>query len=336
MAIALWVAHAHLVEFFETSPILAITSAQMRSGKTRLLDCLELLVPHPFRAVMPSEAVTYTVLAQRPRPTLLLDEADAIFGPRTADRHEGLRAILNSGNRKGTPVPRVRIDGPSRTVEVFDVFGPKAIAAIGDLPATVADRSIPIRLKRRSGSQPVEKFRTRTAHVDTARFVMDWGAVTLVTDVPVPDELGDRAADSWEALIAIAEAAGGPWPGRARRAAIALHAEPEEVVPTDIRLLGDVREAFEGTDHLATEALLGRLHQLEGAPWSDWYGAPLTAKALSGLLANFGVHPTQRRLRGVKARGYFRSDLEHAFRRHLPDRETGTPGTAEATSGAGP
>jgi hypothetical protein len=29
--------------------------------------------------VLPSEAVTYTILAQRPRPTLLLDEADAIL-----------------------------------------------------------------------------------------------------------------------------------------------------------------------------------------------------------------------------------------------------------------
>ncbi len=88
VAIALWVAHAHIVERFDTSPILAVTSAEMRSGKTRVLDCLELLVPRPYRVVTPSEAVVYTVLSQRPRPTLLLDEADAIFGPRTAERYE--------------------------------------------------------------------------------------------------------------------------------------------------------------------------------------------------------------------------------------------------------
>jgi hypothetical protein len=72
VAISLWVAHSHLVEQFETSPILAVTSAGKRAGKTRLLDCLELLVPSPYRVVTPSEAVIYTVLAQRPRPTLLL------------------------------------------------------------------------------------------------------------------------------------------------------------------------------------------------------------------------------------------------------------------------
>ncbi len=91
-------------------------------------------MPRPFRVVIPSEAVVYTVLAQRPRPTMLLDEADAIFGPRTAEKYEGLRAILNAGNRQGTPVLRVKLEGKRREVEAFDVFGPKAIAGIGNLP----------------------------------------------------------------------------------------------------------------------------------------------------------------------------------------------------------
>src|SRR5687768_14212703 len=66
-AIALWIAHAQLVDRFETSPLLAVTSAEMRSGKTRVLEILELLVPNPYRVIMPSEAVVYTVLSQRPR-----------------------------------------------------------------------------------------------------------------------------------------------------------------------------------------------------------------------------------------------------------------------------
>jgi hypothetical protein len=68
-AIAAWVAHAHVIDRFETSPILAATSAEMRSGKTRVLDCVELLVPKPVRMVMPSEAVLYSVLGRRPRPS---------------------------------------------------------------------------------------------------------------------------------------------------------------------------------------------------------------------------------------------------------------------------
>jgi len=47
-AVALWVLHTHLVDAAETTPYLAITSAEKRSGKTRLLEVLELLVAEPL------------------------------------------------------------------------------------------------------------------------------------------------------------------------------------------------------------------------------------------------------------------------------------------------
>ena len=305
VAIALWVAHAHQVERFETSPILAVTSAEMRSGKTRTLDCLELLVPNPFRVVIPSEAVVYTVLSQRPRPTLLLDEADAIFGPRTAERYEGVRAVLNSGNRTGTPVLRVKMDGKRREVERFDVFGPKAIAGIGDLPATVADRSIPIRLKRRAPGEVVARFRRRPAEAEAAAIVLDAEAGTLGTvgtgagETTVPDELPDRAADSWEVLLAIADAAGGSWPVMGRLAAVALSGEEETPFSVGMRLLAGIRDVFGAVDHMSTHDLLHQLHSLDDAPWGDWYGSPLSARGLAKLLGPYRVLPIKRRVGGT-------------------------------------
>jgi len=340
-AVALWIAHAHLVEEFETSPLLAVTSAEMRSGKTRLLDCLELLVPHPFRVVIPSEAVVYTVLAQRPRRTMLLDEADAIFGPRTAERYEGLRAILNSGNRRGTPVLRVKLEGRRREVDSFDVFGPKAIAGIGDLPDTVSDRAIPVRLKRRAPGEVVAKFRRRTAEAEASRIVCAWPAGTLVTDVTVPDALPDRAADSWEPLLAIADAAGGTWPQRARSAAVALSGEEQQAASTGLRLLSDIREVFAGTDHLSTAELLSGLHDLEDAPWGEWYGKPLTARGLAKLLDPYRIGPRLRRLDGDRRRGYFRSEFTDVWERYVPAPALVTsvtsvpPGTDDAAAVTG-
>lgn len=335
-AVALWIAHAHLVEQFETSPLLAVTSAEMRSGKTRLLDCLELLVPHPFRVVIPSEAVVYTVLAQRPRRTMLLDEADAIFGPRTAERYEGLRAILNSGNRRGTPVLRVKLEGRRREVESFDVFGPKAIAGIGDLPDTVTDRSIPVRLKRRSPTEPVARFRRRVAEAEAS--AMGGTVVTHVT-VPVagtsvPDELPDRAADSWEPLLTIADAAGGSWPQRARAAAVALSGEEQQAASTGLRLLGDIREVFAGTDHLSTTELLSGLHDLDDAPWGEWYGKPLTARGLAKLLDPYRIGPHLRRLDGDRRRGYFRSEFIDVWERYVPAPAPVTPVTPVPAAGS--
>jgi hypothetical protein len=329
-AIALWIAHAHLVERFETSPILAVTSAELRSGKTRTLDVLELLVPSPRRMVLPSEAVTYTILAQRPRPTLLLDEADAIFGPRTAERYEGLRAILNSGNRQGTPVLRVKLEGRSRQVDEFDVFGPKAVAGIGDLPTTVADRAIPIRLRRRRPDEPVAKFRRRIAAAEAQSLILDWQAVQVAETAEVPDELPDRAADSWEPLLAIADAAGGAWPARAQQAAIALSADDAAPVTIGIRLLADISEVFGGEEHLPTVDLLARLHDLEGAPWSEWYGKPLTARGLAKLLMPYRVGPAVRRpAPGAQpVRGYYRSEFLDAWARYVPSPESVTSVTS--------
>lgn len=332
VAIALWVAHAHVVERFETSPLLAVTSAEMRSGKTRTLDCLEVLVPNPFRVVIPSEAVVYTVLSQRPRPTLLLDEADAIFGTRTAEKYEGLRAILNSGNRVGTPVLRVKLEGRKREVEAFDVFGPKAIAGIGNLPDTVTDRAVPIRLKRRAPGEAVAKFRRRTAQAEAEAIRFDPTNIMFNTEVPVPDELPDRAADSWETLLSIADAAGGSWSTLGRLAAVALSSEQDQAASAGMRLLGDIRDAFEGVDHLPTSDLLKRLHDLDDAPWGDWYGKPLTARGLAKLLGPYRVTPQLRRVDGGPTRGYFRADLEDAWARYVPRGEPDTSVTSVTPS----
>lgn len=335
VAVTLWTAHAWLVESFDVSPILAVTSAEMRSGKTRVLDCAELLVPEPRRMVMPSEAVFYTVAAQRPRPTILLDEVDALFGPRPSERTEGIRAVLNSGNRAGTPVLRVSMEGRRRAVEELDTYGPKVVAGIGELPATVADRSIPVRMRRRASDEPVARFRLKRARAEAEAIdVPDWDAVAVVADVAdVPEGISDRAADGWEPLLAVADAAGGMWPARARRAALALSAEASTPVTVGIQLLADVKDVFGDAPYLTTQGLLERLHAVESGQWADWYGKPLTAKELSKLLAPYGAKPMYRRpATGSDAiRAYWRQDLEDPWRRYVPSPAPATSATS-ATS----
>jgi hypothetical protein len=80
------------------------------------------------------------------------------------------------------------MDGRKREVDELEVFGPKAIAGIGKLPDTVADRAIPIRLKRRAPGEVVAQFRRRLADAE-ANAIEPVLPGTLVTDVTVPDEL---------------------------------------------------------------------------------------------------------------------------------------------------
>src|SRR5439155_1048392 len=237
----------------DATPYLAVTSPEKRCGKTRLLEVLQQLVPKAWQAAGVSEAVLFRRIA-RDGPTLLLDEVDAVFGNR-GEGTEGLRAALNAGNRRGTVVSRC--EGKGQTLRDFPVFCPKVLAGIGALPDTVADRAIPIRLKRKTAKERVPRFRFRDYAVEAARereALAAWATTAtgaLRTAEPaVPDALHDRAAEAWEPLLAVADLAGGEWPSRARAAALELHgAEPD----TDSVRVQPRRAIFEVSDEHADD-----------------------------------------------------------------------------------
>jgi hypothetical protein len=215
-AVALWIAHTHALDAAELSPYLAISSAEMRSGKSTLLDLLALLASRPWQVITPSEAVVFRKV-DRDRPTLLLDEYDAIFSQK---EQEPLRALLNAGNRPRTTVPRCA--GANRDeIKDFSIFCAKALAGIGKLPPTVADRSIEIRMKRKAPTEAVERSRWRELekraepiHQSLRGWADHYTDDLTIARPEIPEELNDRAADGWEPLLAIADLAGGPGPSK--------------------------------------------------------------------------------------------------------------------------
>ncbi len=110
VAVALWVAHTHSVECFDTTPRLAILSAEKVCGKTRLLEVLNHICASPVFTPNLTTAALFRLIDAR-QPTVLLDEADAIFNPR-AHNFEELRGLLNAGYRRGATVPRVVAKAP--------------------------------------------------------------------------------------------------------------------------------------------------------------------------------------------------------------------------------
>ena len=76
----------------------------------------------------------------------------------------------------------------------------------------------------------------------------------------MPPGVEDRDADIWEALIAVAKAAGGIWPDRASRAALALIKEARDREPSlGIRLLADLKTVFGDAQEMTTVAILAAL-----------------------------------------------------------------------------
>lgn len=241
-----------------------------------------------------------------------------------SDRYEEVRAVINAGHRRGATVPRT-VPGPKNTwvVKQFAVFGPKALAGIGKLPDTVTDRAIPIRMLKRKRSEPVARFRARTAREEAARLVTALrtalAAQPPTFEAELPTELPDRAADAWEPLLAIADAAGGTWPARARRAALVLHAGREQDDSLGLRLLADVRLVFAqpGLERIFTADLIAALAADEESPWTN-EPSPFTARRLSSLLRPFEIASKQLRIGAKSQKGYEREAFLDSWERYLP------------------
>lgn len=339
VATALWVAHAHAVDSAESTPRLAVLSPEKGSGKTRLLEVLELLVPRPLRAANMTSAALYRLIAAR-GPTVLFDEIDATFGPKAGD-HEELRAVLNAGHRRGATVARCVGDGTSMEVQEFPAFAPVALAGIGDLPDTILDRSVVVRMRRRAPDGRVAPFRHRDALVDTkpvARRLAAWASrniddLTEATPV-MPAGVTDRPADVWEPLLAIADRAWGRWPERARAAAVALIAEASDSTPSlGVRLLADCRQVFGTSEKLSSIDLTERLVALEEAPWGDLGGRPLDPRGLARCLKPYRIAPHTIRIGTATPKGYERADFHDTWARYLPaDTPSRAPSLTAATS----
>jgi len=327
-AAALWVAHCYVLDAFDVTPYLLVKSPVKRCAKSRLLSVLALLLPKPWMVLSPSEAVLFRKIT-RDCPQVLIDESDPLFKGRI-EQHEPLRALLNAGFERGAVVPRCVGEGSKKQLVDFEVFCPKAIAAIGDLPDTIEDRSIVIAMKRATPEEKkkLARFRRREAREEAVpiREAMGrWAAANLSTlrdaRPELPDALDDRAQDLWEPLLAVADLAGAGWAVAAWAAALALSTgAAREDESTRIRLLADCQRAFEErkSDRLVTADLIEALAEDEAAPWGDWHGRRITPQGLARLLRPFGVQPVVIRVGTTTLRGYRREDFEDAWSRYLP------------------
>ena len=326
IAHVLWIAHAHLMGAWESTPRLAFLSPEPASGKTRSMEVSELLVPDPVAAVNVTPAYLFRkVGGEDGPPTILFDEIDTVFGAK-AKEHEELRALLNSGHRRGAVAGRCVVRGATVATEEISSYSAVALAGLGWLPDTILSRSVIIRMRRRAPEEKIEAFRRRV-HAPIGeglrRRLAGWAATILdeATEArpEMPAGVDDRDADIWEPLLAVADIAGGDWPNQAREAAKALVAVAREVEPSlNIRLLADLRTVFGDEEQMTTKQVLAELCALEDAPWNDLKGKPLSDNQLARRLKQYGVKSKVIRVGTTTPRGYVCEDLYDVWRRYLP------------------
>jgi len=176
------------------------------------------------------------------------------------------------------------------------------------------------------GTLAIKNSKIKYAHKHQGVKTMAFVTQDKVALFIMPDGVEDRAAEVWEALLAVADAAGGDWPKLARVACVHLiDAAKDRRVSLGIRLLQDLRTIYTNaaTDKLSTAYLLDSLASShsgldDDAPWGDLYGNPINARKLASLLKPYGISSKKLRINDLTQQGYHKEDLYDVWQRYLP------------------
>jgi hypothetical protein len=239
--------------------------------------------------------------------------------------NEEARGVINSGHTRDTAYV-LRCNADSNEPERFSTWSPKALAGIGKLADTLADRSISIKLERRKPSQKISKLRDSPHNTFSnlrqklVRWTLDNHEDIAEARPRIPEALNDREGDNWSPLFAIANQLGGAWPVAALKTALSL-SDSDDVETVNILLISTVKEILDDipyeTDFIATLDLIDALNEHKGLPWTDWSGGKgITEHKLGRILKDFGIKSERRWNGAKKVWGYTRQSFQTAFERY--------------------
>lgn len=336
--VILWAAGTHMTGpdrrlLFENYPRVYFGAKTPEAGKSTIL----MLLAGPMSGEQDGLCARgeWTSDASAPAMRALLDTEASMLALDESDTKQGsgafpaeVRNILNMGYMTGATVTRggtgqaskshrFRIDGPIAMGGMWDAF-----LTHGDLKA-VRSRTLMVPCAKPGPGVDVAMFRRRDHGEDLRRHgeaLAKW-AEGVKWDIAEarPDLDGFRYRDHQliEPLLAVADAAGGDWPQRARNAIkVIMRGFPDETdteAPTNafellLHDLGRVWVAHE--ERLATREIAARLRGLPGSGWTR-YGSPqATGKEIAEILAPEGVVPQSVRLDPqTVVRGYKLADM---------------------------
>jgi hypothetical protein len=327
----LWIAHAWLMDCWDSTPRIAFLSPEPGSGKSRALEVMDSLVPRPVHAVNTTPAYLFRKVADPDGlPTILYDEVDTLFGPKAKD-HEEIRGMINAGHRKGATAGRCVVRGKEVFTEELPAYCAVALAGLDDLPDTIMSRSVLVRMRKRSPDEVVESWRLRTKGAEAQALktrLEEWSAAAgkeLVGDFwpEMPHGVEDRDADVWEALLAVADLAGGRWSNAARVTAVTLVTASRRRPPSiGVLLLYDIKKVFDDSksDTLTAKEIIEGLVAMPESPWKTIRkGEPIDDRSLSTRLRKYDIASKSHRDGKTVFKGYSLGQFTDAWKRYVDD-----------------
>jgi hypothetical protein len=232
--------------------------------------------------------------------------------------------LFNAGqNRTASKVQRI-IGGKLKS---FDVYGFKALCAIGELPDTVSDRAITIPLLRKRRKEKVTHYRptendaAATLRAQLETFASDYADQVGTAKPTIPDLGSDRAVDNWSSLFAVASCAGDSWLAVASEAALALTQDEDEVPTVMEEFIRDLAEIYRGKDDgfVTSTELIRELCKDPEKPWATFTNnRNIGYHDLSCLMRRLKLKPEQKHRDGHNLKGYALRDLKDLFDRYAP------------------
>jgi Protein of unknown function (DUF3631) len=346
-ALAVWVLHTYTFELRDTVAYVAIESPEKRCGKTTLLSVLAAMACKPLIASNITVGALFRAI-DTCRPTLFIDEADTFLAGNSA-----MRGIINSGNTRRTAyVLRLSTSRNRRTttplestcssrresalnIEIspqmpppnihpglirYSCWCPKVIAMIGEVPDTIGDRSIVVKMSRKLTTEacaPLAELDTDEIKSKCVRFALDVSPFIAAAEKTHINGLNDRAADTFDPLYVIARLAGEAWEKKLLAAALTLS------ITTDVEKSGsglilDIMDIIfdSGGDKIFTRDLVARLRDGNMKSTALKYSS-INEYQLSKILRPYGIKPVTMRIGAQVRNGYVMDDFREALGRYV-------------------
>lgn len=342
LVVALWCVGTWAFERLYSFPYLAVTASVKGAGKTRVLECMRLLVRQGGELGAgveltsgPTPAATLGLIAQyEGRFTLLWDEADAA----ASEKKGFLSEVLNSGYRQGQTIPR---RSGLKVVE-WRSYCPKAFALIGDLNNTVRDRAITVDMVRGKVARDFEALMATGVPVregEALRADLFRLLVGLPFDLPVtmPEHLVGRDREIWTAIFTMAvwldldratmgklrrySADNAGLKTADKRATTSYESETDALMAVYAEsAIRDLRAVLkDGERAIFSSVAVERMRQIPTSVWRTFRGKGLDEVTLAALVKRFGLGSCQVRMHSGKGarqakqlNGYKAADIRKA------------------------
>lgn len=320
-AAVLWIISSYLINAFEIFPKLSLISPEKRCGKSTAMRVMSSMSKDGLVTSNTSTAAIYR-LTETYALTLFIDEADTLLKSGNPE----LVGLINSSHNKSSS-DILRCSGEDYTPRAYSTWMPMVLASIGELPPTIMDRSIIIKLRRMKVSENVDRIPGNFFDdcQTIRRQLLSWCEThfrTIESSPVEPPRIGnDRAVDNWLPLFTVAGQIGKSWPPRCEAAYAALTTVSELEAPA--QLLTDIRSIL--SEHherrIYSKELINKLCEDDTGPWlSCSNGRRLTASYMAQLLRPYDIKPKAFRFGSGTKRGYEKSQFDDAFERYLPSR----------------